>query len=87
MEINILEESKEEIKVEVDNVTIVELLRVYLNQDANVSFAAWKRDHPTENPTILVKTKSGDPKKAVEKAISAASKDLDSFEKDFDKLK
>ncbi|MBL7059261.1 DNA-directed RNA polymerase subunit L, partial [Candidatus Pacearchaeota archaeon] len=50
MEIKVLKSSKEEIELEIENLTIAEILRVYLNKDSNVSFVAWKRKHPTENP-------------------------------------
>ena len=54
MNINVLNSSKDEIELEVDNLTLVEILRVYLNKDSSVSFAAWKREHPTKNPILLV---------------------------------
>ena len=47
MEIKILNSSKEEIEVEIDSLTISEILRVYLNKDPHVRLAVWKRDHPT----------------------------------------
>ena len=65
MEVNILKSSKEEIEVEIENLAIVELLRVYLNKDSDVTFAAWKREHPTEKPIFLVKTKGKTAKKAI----------------------
>ena len=63
MEINVLKNSKEEIEIEVDNLTIVELLRVYLNKDSSVSFAAWRREHPTKKPVLKVQTKGKTAKK------------------------
>ena len=87
MEINVLKSSKDEIEVELDSITIVEILRVYLNKDSAVTFAAWKREHPTKSPVMLVKTKGRTPKKAVEDAVSAIEKDLDKFEENFKKLK
>jgi len=62
-------------------------LRVYLNKDSAVTFAAWKREHPTERPTLSVKTKGKTAKKAIGDAISAVEKDLDKTLKDFEKLK
>lgn len=87
MEINVLKSSKDEIEVEVDSITIVEILRVYLNKDSSVTFAAWKRDHPTKKPALLVKTKGKIAKKAIDDAVSAIKKDLEKFEVDFKKLK
>ncbi len=86
MEINILKNTKEELEAEIESLTIAEILRVYLNKDGHVSFAAWKRDHPTKKPTLLVKTKGKTAKKAVSDAVSAITKDLDKIESDFKKL-
>lgn len=87
MELKILRSEKDEIEVEVDSVTIVEILRVYLNKDSNVTFAAWKREHPTRNPILLVKTKGKTAKKAIGDAVASITKDLDKVEDDFKKLK
>ncbi len=87
MEIKILNNSKEELEIELDNLTIAEVLRVYLNKDSSVTFAAWKRDHPTKNPVILIKTKGKTPKKAVEDAIAEIEKELEKSEKDFKAMK
>tara|TARA_Y100000310_G_scaffold340429_1_gene436182 strand:- start:3884 stop:4147 length:264 start_codon:yes stop_codon:yes gene_type:complete len=87
MELNILKNSKDEIEVELENLTIAEILKVYLNKDSSVTFAAWKREHPTKNPILLVKTKSKNPKKALSDAVNLITKDLDKFENDFKKLK
>jgi len=87
MEMKVLNSSKDEIDLEIDNLTIVEILRVYLNKDSSVTFAAWRREHPTKNPTLLVKTKGKTAKKAVNDAVSAIIKDLDKVEDDFKKMK
>jgi len=87
MELNILKNNKDELEVEFENLTISEILRVYLNKDDDVIFVAWKRDHPTKKPVLLVKTKGKSAKKAVDDAISAITKDLDVLEADFKKLK
>ena len=57
MELRFLKNSKEEIEVELENLTLVELLRVYLNKDSGVSLAAWRRDHPSEKPVLKIITK------------------------------
>ncbi len=87
MEINILTNTKEELEVEVESLTIIEILRVYLNKDDKVIFAAWKREHPTKKPILLVKTKGKTAKKAVNDAVANITKDLDKIETDFKKLK
>jgi len=87
MEINVLKSSKDELELELENSTIVEILRVYLNKDSSVEFAAWKREHPTEKPVLAVKTKGKTPKKAVADAVNLITKDLDKVEADFKKMK
>ena len=87
MEIKVLESSKDEIRVEIDSLTIVEILRVYLNKDSSVVLAVWKREHPTKNPVLTVRTKGKAAKKAIDDAVSAITKELDSVAADFKKLK
>ena len=79
--------SKDEMELEIDNLTLVEILRVYLNKDSGVSFAAWKREHPTVSPILKVQTKGKTAKKAIHDAVSAIVKDLDKIEVDFKKMK
>jgi len=85
MEMKILIQEKDSLEIELENLTLAELLRVYLNRDSNVDFAAWKRTHPTKNPVLAVKGKN--PKKSIKDAVSTITKDLTSIEKDFDKMK
>ncbi len=87
MEIKILRSEKDEIEFEIENVTLAEILRVYLNEDPSVSFAAWKRDHPTKLPVVLIQTKGKAPKKAINDAVNSITKDLEKVEVDFKKLK
>ncbi|MEM3091252.1 MAG: RpoL/Rpb11 RNA polymerase subunit family protein [Candidatus Pacearchaeota archaeon] len=84
---NILKSSKDEIEIQIENLTLAELLRVYLNKDPSVDFAAWKRVHPTEKPILKVSTKSKPIKKAISDAIDSIIKDLDNIETDFKKMK
>ncbi len=87
MEVNILSSEKNEAEIEFDNLTIAEILRVYLNKDSSVEFAAWKRDHPTKNPILAFNTKGKSTKKALEDALKNIEKDLDKTLGDFKKLK
>lgn len=87
MEVEVLESSKNEIKAKVENITLAEILRVYLNKDSGVSFVAWKREHPTEKPILLIKTKGKTAKKAIDDAVSEIGKDLDKIEESFKKIK
>ena len=87
MELKFFKKEKEEIEVQFDNLTIVELLRVYLNKDSAVDVAVWKREHPSEAPILLVRTKGKAAKKAIDDAVKAIVKDLDNVAGDFSKLK
>jgi len=87
MDINILKIEKDEIELELGNITIAEILRVYLNKDDNVTFVAWRREHPTKLPVLLVKTKGKLAKKAIADAVKEIEKELDKLESDFKKLK
>lgn len=87
MEIEILSSSKDEMEVKLPNMTLVEILRVYLNKDPSVEFAAWKREHPSEKPILKLKTKGKTVKKAINDAVDAITKDLDKMESEFKKLK
>lgn len=82
--IKIIKEEKDSIDVEIDSLTIAEVLRVYLNKEG-AKLAAWKREHPVKNPVLHVEAK--DAKKLIQKAISSAEKDIDSAVSDFKKLK
>ena len=85
MQVKIINQSKNSIDVEIDNLTIVELLRVYLNKDSSVKLAAWKREHPYKSPVLHLE--SSNPKATIKKAISAIQKDLDKYEKEFKAMK
>ncbi len=87
MELNILKDTKEEIEVQLESLTIAEILRVYLNKDSAVIFAAWKREHPTKKPILAVRTKGKSAKKAVADAVSSVTKELDKLAEDFRNLK
>lgn len=87
MEIKILKSEKHELDVRVDNLTIVELLRNYLNKDEAVKFAAWKREHPSKPPILHIKTQGKGAKKALQDAISKIEKDTGKILAEFKKAK
>ena len=87
MELQILKSESNEMEVELDNLTLVEILRVYLNKDSGVTFAAWRREHPTKKPVLKIKTKGKTTKKALNDAIAFITKDLDKTLADFKKMK
>ena len=87
MNIKILNSDKNSVDVEIDNLTVVEILRVYLNKESSIKLAAWKQEHPSKNPILHVETAFGDPKKLIKSAISAVEKDLKKYLDEFKKMK
>ena len=85
MELNFLKSSKNEAEFEIDNLTLAEILKVYLNKDSSVSMAAWRREHPTKLPTMIIKTNGKTAKKAIIDAVTSVTKDLDKLSADFKK--
>ena len=66
MEIKILKDEKDCLDIELNNLTIAEVLRVYLVKE-DVKLAAWKRENPHANPVLHIE--SSNPKKALKAAI------------------
>jgi DNA-directed RNA polymerase subunit L len=87
MEMKVLNSDKNLLEVEISSLTLAEILKVYLNKDSSVSFAAWKRDHPTKNPILKIETKGKTAKKAMSDSINSVTKDLDKVLDDFKKMK
>jgi len=87
MEIKILKEEKNELEIQLDNQTIAEIVRVYLNKDDNVEFGAWKREHYSKPVILRIKTKGKTAKKALKDAISKIRKDLKKYSDEFKKAK
>lgn len=85
MEIKILKDEKDNLLVEMDNQTVAELLRVYLNKDDAVELAAWKRENPNKPVIFEIRTKGKSARKVLSDAISTVEKDtgkiLDEFKK------
>ncbi len=86
METKVIKEDKNELELEIDNITIAEILRVYLHKDSSVEFAAWKRVHPSKPAILRIETKGKTPKKAIEDAISLIMKEADKLVSEVKKL-
>ncbi len=82
--LKIVTEEKNILDLECDNLTVIELLRVYSNQEG-AKIAAWRREHPTKNPVLHIE--GDNPKKILKAAIAAAQKDLDKYSEEFKKMK
>ena len=84
MEIKIINDEKTMLDIEIDSLTIAEVLRAYLNNEG-AKLAAWKREHPTKNPILHIE--ADNPKSLLKKAISSLEKDIDKTVSEFSKLK
>ena len=87
MEFKYLKDEKNEAEIEMNNLTVTEILRVYLNKDDSVSFAAWNREHPSKNPILKIRTKGKTVKKSLSDAASKIEKDADKLVSEFKKAK
>jgi DNA-directed RNA polymerase subunit L len=85
MEVKIIKNDKNHLIAEVENQTIAEVLRVYLNKDSAVELAVWKRVHPDKPITFEIKTTTKAAKKALEDAASVIEKESTKYLDDFKK--
>jgi len=85
MEIKILKDEKNELEVQIDNQTVAELLRVYLNEDDAVKLGVWKKEHYSEPVILRVESEGKTAKKALQDAISKVQKDLGKYADEFKK--
>jgi DNA-directed RNA polymerase subunit L len=76
MEMKILKADKDDMEIEIDNLTVAEILRVYLNAQG-VEFAAWRREHPSKPVIFKIKTSGKSVKKAVSEAVAAIESDCE----------
>jgi len=65
MIIKVLVNEKDHLEVEIGNLTMAEVVRSMLWEDSAVKAAAWKREHPTKNPVLIIKTEGKSAKKAL----------------------
>tara|TARA_Y100000310_G_C20555210_1_gene750145 strand:+ start:61 stop:324 length:264 start_codon:yes stop_codon:yes gene_type:complete len=87
MEIKILKDDKNDLEVQINNQTIAELVRIYLNQDSSVKLGVWKKEHYSKPLILKVETEGKLAKKALQDAISKAQKDLKKYADEFKKAK
>jgi DNA-directed RNA polymerase subunit L len=85
--IKLIKKEKDELQLEIDNLTIAELLRNYLWQDSATVLAAWQRAHPSKNPVLVLKTKGKNPKKVLQDTIDKIQKINSKLISEFKKLK
>jgi len=75
MELEVLKSEKNLVEIKIDNVTVAEILRAYLNEQG-VEFAAWRREHPSKPAQMRIESSGKTVKKEVSDAVAAISKDL-----------
>jgi len=73
MNLEIIKAEKNDVELKIDNLTIAEILRVYLNKQG-VNLGVWRREHPFK--PLVMKIQSPNVKKSVESAIDSIKKDL-----------
>ena len=82
MEIQILEENDNLLRVEVDNTTLVNLLNEKIWKQRGVDFSAYRIDHPyLSKPVITVRGKN--PKKTLIDATDKILEDVETLRKKF----
>lgn len=75
MNIEVISQENDLLELRVDNLTVAEVLRVYLNENG-IKFAAWRRDHLTKPVIFRIESSGKSVKKAVTEAIASINKDL-----------
>lgn len=86
MEIEIIKDEKNDLEIQLDNQTIAELIRVYLNKDDSVKLGVWKREHYSKPIILKIETDGKTAKKALQDAISSVQKDLKKYSDEFAKV-
>ncbi|MBS3089488.1 hypothetical protein J4461_01240 [Candidatus Pacearchaeota archaeon] len=74
MNIEIVKQDKNEMEFRTDNLTLAEILRVYLNEQ-KVELAVWRREHPSKPILFKIISKDESVGKVISKAITAIKKD------------
>lgn len=80
MNVEVISQGNDLLELRVDNLTVAEVLRVYLNENG-IKFAAWRRDHLTKPVIFRIESSGKTVKKAISEAISSINKDLDMLSK------
>jgi len=87
MEIKVLKDEKNELEIQLNNQTVAELVRVYLNKDSGVKLGVWKKEHYSKPLVLKIRSEGKSAKKALSDAIANAQKDLKKYADEFKKSK
>jgi len=74
MIVKVLKNEKNHLEIELENLTVAELVRNELWEDSAITIAAWKKTHPTKNPVLVVKTTGKAAKKALTECLERIGK-------------
>jgi DNA-directed RNA polymerase subunit L len=74
MEVSVLKKEKNHVEVEMGSLTLAELIRDMLWQDKATTLAAWKREHPSKKPLLILKTEGKDAMKVLMDTIDKIQK-------------
>jgi DNA-directed RNA polymerase subunit L len=85
MDIKILKDEKNELEFSIDNATVAEILRVYLNQDDSVKQGVWRKEHYSKPLKMKIVTEGKTAKKALSDSIAKLQKELDKYSDEFKK--
>ena len=88
MEINVLEDSKNKLVVEMkgEGHALCNALKTELWTNKKVKLSGYTIEHPLIGiPKLVIETDSGDPKKLLEEAAKNVKKEADAFLKSFSK--
>jgi len=77
MNIEVVYQDKDHAELFLDNITVAEILRVYLSEQG-VDFVAWRREHPSKPVVLKINSEKG-VAKSVDAAVSTLKKNLDSL--------
>jgi DNA-directed RNA polymerase subunit L len=86
MEVNILTNEKNTLELELGDtdVSLAQLLAEKLNEEKDVEFASYKKEHPLVGaPKLFVRTKKGDPAKLVLEKLEEIKKEVKDFRDQF----
>jgi len=74
MIVKVLKNEKNHLEIELNNLTIAELVRNELWEDSAVTVAAWKKTHPTKNPILVIKTEGKSAQKVLTECLETIEK-------------
>lgn len=81
MKLKFIEHKQNELKLEIDDLTLCEALRKELWEDKTIVQASYRRKHPTENPILHLQTEGKSAKKVLQDAIKRLEKKNEDFVK------